>query len=231
MRRKATIGLAAFGLTAAASAGLPALTPLREHYDKSVPVSGNTLVGLRRGPASAALSLSGLSVEIPKGAAGKLCLAMITRDGRYSGSQDFDLNGAGSGATGLRLQSQKERDGALQLYRVADLAVRFRMRSSCDSGPPGTYLVSQWPGATSSDPLTVYVNVKLSSAVAYLTDEHGQKLSEKPSTCEAITAGSRTAFDHQCTIPASKGAVRSIRLDIYGTTGSHRVETYPIALN
>jgi hypothetical protein len=219
------------GTTAAAALVLIPVGELQEHFEKTVPVAGSMLVGLRRGPAEGPLSLQALAVDLPDNAGGMLCLDMSTRDGRYTASQDFKLQGPKAGPVSLNLKSRHPED--LRGYADADLAVMLQLRDSCDEGAPRAYLAARWTTTATEDTLTALVNVKLSRANMVLVDSAGQQVPGEEAPCQAITSGARTAYDHECSLllkPGMAATAKWLRIDTTAATGARHSETYAIAL-
>jgi hypothetical protein len=67
-----------------------------EAYLDQVPVSGSILTGLQYSTPSDSVGRN-LWIRIPRAATGKLCISVITDDGRYSAAAEFNLSALSSG--------------------------------------------------------------------------------------------------------------------------------------
>lgn len=100
-----------------------------EHFEKSVPVSGTVLTGVQYASAEP-LSRKSLMTWIPTSHAARLCLSVISDDGRYRASSEFILPPNLSGFTTLDYPTSNFKE--LREYGPNRIAALGVLQNSCN---------------------------------------------------------------------------------------------------
>lgn len=176
------------------------LQPL--HFDESlnpeVRVSGATRGGILINALDRPTSLDRLLVRLPETLAERrLCLNLVTRDGRYQAQMEFDVPESAENFVELayptRFQTQLLQ--ADQPY----LAVLASLRKDC-SGADALFVPVAWHLPDGLQRLQILVNAGHNDAQIIIPTRDGTR---KTFPCERIDADARIAFDRLCTIELS----------------------------
>jgi hypothetical protein len=165
-----------------------------ELYLDQVPVSGSILAGLQHSTPSDSTGKS-LWVRIPQAAIGKLCVSVITDDGRYSAAAQFALSALSSGEHSLPYPTKYgER---LRRYTSGRTALLASIADVCAS--PGanlpTYLPISWSPPADANKFLVLVNSGDSDVRLY------RNSTKTFSQCKKVEMNAaRVAYDTICTV-------------------------------
>lgn len=184
----------------------PMSLPYREVYLANPKVSGNNLVGLRWAGQDGKFKPDDVRVRVSdRRSIGPVCVAISTKDGRYSAENMYDLGAGGTDTPGFK--SNTRFSSELAAYTADQVSVEVH-KDACDSAQIGTlipaYLGASGPSANA--PLLAFVNADPARVEIAILD--GGK--QTPGTCEAAGTGVQIAYSAQCTIavpPTLHGAV------------------------
>jgi hypothetical protein len=128
-----------------------------EAYLDQVPVSGSILTGLQYSTPSDSAGKN-LWVRIPQAAIGKLCISVITDDGRYSAAAQFNLSALSSGEHSLPYPTKYVEQ--LRKYTSGRTALLASIADVCASpgARPPTYLPISWSPPANANTFLVLVN-------------------------------------------------------------------------
>jgi hypothetical protein len=164
-----------------------------EHLEKGVPVSGSLLVGVQYETADRIIQKS-LTAWIPSSHPSKLCLSVISDDGRYVASAEFSVSSAQSES--VTLDFPTEQFGTLQHYGPSGLAILGILQEVCNGGAiykDGSLTPISWLATTPGSPLALKVNSG-GTDVKLFSQTGGQPVNCK----KARISDARIAFDTLC---------------------------------
>lgn len=165
-----------------------------EAYLDQVPVSGSILTGIQYSTSSDPAGKN-LWVRIPQAVIGKLCISVITDDGRYSAAAQFNLSALSSGEHSLPYPTKYGEQ--LRKYTSGRTALLASIADVCAT--PGaslpTYLPISWSPPADANKLLVLVNSGDSDVRLY---RNSTKLFSQCKKVEMNAA--RVAYDTICPV-------------------------------
>jgi len=172
----------------------PISLPLHEEYREQVPVSGRLLVGIST-LSSAQPSTPNLTLLAPaREKDGMICMQVMSRDGSYWSENTFSLPPGEEGAVSLDYPSRYLEK--LYSEQPSDLALMAKF-GSC--GKEGLAMISGWSAAQLNEPDVLVVLINSARSSTFISGRYAEDWG-RPSACEAITEGRRTAYDTRCEI-------------------------------
>lgn len=185
--------LFAFPLAAAAQGpGTASLlsNPFAESYQPEVSVSGNVIVGIMLGAASAAVVEDAIAVNATaRRGEGFICLEAASRDGIYTSKNEYQVPSEAAGL--VRLPYRSQLGDVLREYASERLAL-LASAGRCDSGSSDYYLVRPSSLGATED-VVIFINSFGATDVFYALDGDADV-----SACEYISQGRRTTYDFVC---------------------------------
>jgi len=187
-------------MVSAASIASAQAQPLQpDHFEESlnpeVNVSGATRGGVLMDALARPDSLDTLTVRIPANmAAEQLCLALVTRDGRYEARMEFALPPGAGDFVELSYPSQFKQ----QLLDAKEpyLAVLAGLKPDCQANKT-VYIPTSWKRPDTLAELQLIINAgNLDAHVAVPVLDGGERRFE----CERIATSPTIAFNRICTI-------------------------------
>lgn len=194
-----------------ATAGYVHAQPLQpdrfeEALNPQVNVSGATRGGVLVGARQRLESLETLTVRVPpETKTRKLCLTLVTRDGRYQARMDFSLPAGTEDFVELNYPSRFKE----QLLEANEpyLAVLAGLKSDCDADE-NVYIPTAWRPPDALSELQLVINAgNLDAHVSVPLIEGGERRFE----CARIETSPTIAFNRICTIEIADD------LDLMGT--------------
>jgi hypothetical protein len=165
-----------------------------EAYLDQVPVSGSILTGLQYSTPSDSAGKN-LWVRIPQEAIGKLCVSVITDDGRYSAAAQFNLSALSSGERSLPYPTKYGEQ--LRKYTSGRTALLASIADACASPRANlpTYLPISWSPPADANKFLVLVNSGDSDVRLY------RNSSKAFSQCKKVEMNAaRVAYDTICPV-------------------------------
>ena len=191
-----------------ANAGAQPLQPthFEEALNPQVNVSGATRGGVQIAALEGPESLETLTVRIPPDTPfGQICLALITRDGRYQGSMEFTLPAGTEDFVELNYPSRFKQQ--LLTAKQPYLAVLAGLRSDC-AADDTAYIPTAWKRPATLSELQLIVNAGNLDAHVIVPTREGER---RRFECERISTSPTIAFNRICTIELADD------LDLMGT--------------
>jgi hypothetical protein len=173
---------------------IPSPEVFTEAYLEQVPVSGSILTGLQYSTPSDSAGKN-LWVRIPQAAIGKLCISVITDDGRYSAAAQFSLSALTSGEHSLPYPTKYGQQ--LRKYTAGRTALLASIADACTSPRESlpTYLPISWSPPADANKLLVLVNSGDSDVRLY------RNSTKMFSPCNKVQMNAaRVAYDTICSV-------------------------------
>lgn len=189
----------------------PATKQLKEDYKDEVPVSGRVVAGL----SLAGLELPGELAILPSQseAGARICVQVMSRDGRYWAENNFVLPEVVAGAA-VHLRYESRYLEELNLAGADDLAL-LSFFGSCDADQEREYVLTSRAKLSSGDrALIIYVNSARADTYAGILNRAQR---EKPQRCRVLTEGRRTGYDTICELALREGdsELDALRIKIF----------------
>jgi len=167
-----------------------------EVWRSEVPVAGGVRVGILAGTMDKAVIMDALAVQISTPVTGKLCVDIISRDGRYNAHMEYGLPDQTVGNHLLDFPTQ--RSEILSGYKARELAVlAYQVTDKCKTRKK-QYLVAQWGVDSGFEQITILLNTGGLETSIVLPSSTGETGFSK---CQpAYGDMKRTAFDTECTV-------------------------------
>lgn len=166
----------------------------RESFLQKVTVSGGIRAGFMFKSASNRVDVHDLFIHLPHDVnepEAMLCVAMVSRDGRYAASWEYALGSQPSGAIAVTLPSKYQEQ--IASYSTDELVVLAAIANKdCLSGEM-RYVPSSWGGTDKSEYI-LYVNSGSEDTVVGIPGRTERV------QCEKIKSDGTVAFDTKCTI-------------------------------
>ncbi|RLA55975.1 MAG: hypothetical protein DRQ98_03640 [Gammaproteobacteria bacterium] len=184
---------------------------LQEAYNEEVPVSGRVIAGV----SLVGATLPGELVIFPLAASAgdKVCVQIMSRDGRYWAENNFLLpDGALDGPIQLRYDSRYADE--LQAFESSDLAILSHL-GACDDPANDKYVLnSRSKLADEARALFVFVNSARADTYAGVMNRPDR---EKPQKCRRIVEGRRTGYDTICKIALREddAGLKNLEIKVY----------------
>jgi len=181
-------------------AGYAHAQPLQpDHFEESlnpeVNVSGATRGGVLIEALGKPESLETLTVRLPPQTAdNRLCLTLVTRDGRYQGSMEFTLPAGSEDFVELSYPSRFKQQ--LLTANEPYLAVLAGLRSDCEADDTA-YIPTAWQRPDTLSELQLIVNAGNLDAHVIVPTRDGKR---RRFECERISISPTIAFNRICTI-------------------------------
>ncbi len=173
-----------------------AAAAFKETYRDNVPVAGEVRVGVVAGDPEATVDPGRLFVRLPATEAPKLCVQILSQDGRYLAELEYDISGSTPGLQPLQFPTRRASE--VRGYRARELAVLAHAATgSCRKVKE--IVVAQWSDEASPAAILVLLNVTdvdTTLAVPLVAGGH-QRIA-----CRRIEGDAqKTAFDTRCEVP------------------------------
>lgn len=166
-----------------------------EYLNPKVEVSGTTRAGILLDAMATATALETLSVRIPENFThDRLCLNLVTRDGRYEAIMEFSVPSGAEGLIELTFPSRYKRQ--LLEPEKPFLSVLAGLRKDCEDDET-IYLPAGFSLSESLTKLDVVVNVGDLDAHLAIPTRGGSK---RRIECERIEISPTVAFNRICTV-------------------------------
>lgn len=184
------------GRTTAAAQAMAPLEPRSkwERWVDEVPVSGGVIVGVMASAARSPVDLNALTVELPRSAAGPLCVEVSSHDGRYSARLEYDL-GPSRARTAIALRLPTQYGSRLRSYTASELVVLARLTRKCGD-PQGAIVPAAWSQTGRGDTVYVFANSRVPTDVLGGVGAAAQY----EARCVEVV-GVTTAFNLRCAVP------------------------------
>ncbi|GAB7080502.1 hypothetical protein [Megalodesulfovibrio paquesii] len=167
----------------------------KENFDSAVPVSGSVIVGVRLGEAEGNVAVQDTQLVLPT--ATDVCVRVVTRDGRYSANNVYRLPAPVAGANRVRLSPVTLHYAqALSDYKKDDLAI---CAFAAHNGSCAPAQVAYLPHLADPRQPGQHLNILINSGARYSAVLVRKK--QQQVRCQAISQGSKIAYDQKCQIP------------------------------
>ena len=165
---------------------------LQEDYRQEVPVSGRVITGISlSGDLLEEKSFFSILTPEPKSPF-KVCVQILSRDGRYWAENEFFIDGGPSDVSLLEYPSKFQEQ--LTEYPATDLAV-LTQEGRCDN--KGKALISGWHTKKYNTAKSAWIYLNTARTDAFASGYYGNKWGETI-LCERIETGKRTGYDSIC---------------------------------
>jgi hypothetical protein len=199
-RRFWALAAALFALLALALPAPATAQPLQpERFEESlnpeVKVSGATRGGVLLDALESPESLEAIVVRVPESfATGRICLDLVSRDGRYEASLELSLPAERDNFIEIAYPTRfrEELTGSEQPY----LAALASLRGDCQ-GEVSAFLPATWGSASEPDRIDVLINAGHNDARIVVPTDSG---SRRAFPCRRLEAQPTIAFDRVCTV-------------------------------
>ena len=171
-----------------------------ENYVTTPKISGNNLVGLRWLTQDRRFDLDSVHIIVAQPQSiGRVCVEIVSKDGRYTSDNIYDLSRSGTPAPGFDLPTNFKSE--LTAYSTDDLSVIVR-KAPCDTGQ----LTPIIPAFLGTDPaerpqsseLRAFVNADPARIAMIVIDGVGQTIAN--GQCGVAGSGVRIAYAAECAI-------------------------------
>jgi len=188
---------------------------LTERFYASVPVGGAVLVGVRAHPASGHIDPNNLWAIIPAPSERLLCVSLVSPDGRYQGSAEYDIAAVRPGRYRLALPTHfapvlrgfaAQEFGAFAVEAPSCDALALARLTSSNRGAVAVVLA--WGPDESVDSVAIHVQTDQTSAVVHLEGSPSRQIPCRPATGPSIVV-----FDAVCVVPLAHGAAVRLHLE------------------
>lgn len=187
-------------------AAQPALEPreFQETLDETVPISGETILGLQCASTEKRNDSTRVYVAIPDGEIESLSVTVASQDGKYLGRASYDVGDLPPGPASLRFPTAY--GAALKGYRDTQLAIR----ASADDRQQAfrtLLLLSCWTDLAAEDQLLL-LNAGRADAILL---HRAKGKAEVVGTCERLDSEMKSvAFDTKCRLGSAHRDVRDL---------------------
>jgi len=194
-------------------------------------VVGAAIVGVRLDGPDMPFDPSAVRVRLgsaQRPAANKLCLKVISRDGRYFARAQYGADGAADPAPLVEFRTAYK--AILSSYSNRDVAASAYIGANCN-GPEVEYVVSQLTPSVRSDGLIVQIRAGEARVRAQLTQ--GANPVGQAVLCDRFQNGPTVGYTGECSIklPAdAKSGKYQINIGETSSTGDIKVKAYPLTL-
>jgi hypothetical protein len=215
LARIALVTLLCAAVTDGAAQTLQPRGPLKERLYNRVPVSGAVVVGLRAQPTEGHVDPHNLWALIPEHLESLLCVSLVSPDGRYEGSAEYEIAGMSPGR--YRLQFPTRYAAQLRGFVADEFGTFAVASSSCSSADLArsalsssgvSAIVIAWTPIESPDSVVIQVQSGQTSAVVQLNDPSSRQI-----PCRYPLSRSAVSFDAICVVPITRGAAVRLRLE------------------
>jgi hypothetical protein len=134
------------------------LEPLRfqEAFNNIVALPGGVLFGVAIGDIEPLADASRIAIDFRGGTASRLCVSVLSIDGRYWAKLEFDISNLPSGTYRVRFPTSYAAE--LGRFRRYEVAVNPELSDQCRDGPIKGYGAVRWTQAASDAQVTLLVN-------------------------------------------------------------------------
>ena len=168
----------------------------KETYLTKVPVSGiGVRAGIISGGQQRTFAPGSFAVAMPSGSSGRLCVTISSRDGRYQGTYEYDIQADLVGTLRLRTPTKFSRE--LREYSTDQMAILASVATNCRVAP-SRYVLSSWGSQVATDTVVALLNSRLPTRIVVGRDDRVRD-SVPCLPLEGVT----TAFNLRCAIPRS----------------------------
>lgn len=179
---------------------LPPIGRFSEVYLENPKVSGNNLVGLRWLSQEHAFDPNSVHVVVANAQAiGRVCVEVVSKDGRYSSENVYDLSRSQTPAPGFKSPTSYKPE--LTAYATDDVSVIVR-KAPCDTGQLTpiipAFLSSSPTDRPSSSELRAFANADPARVSMTLVDRTGEPIAT--GRCSPAGSGVKIAYAAQCAI-------------------------------
>ena len=239
LRAFASIGFLICAQGALAADVLPLDGALAESFlDKPPPPSPNrgatvgaVIVGVRLDGPEAPFDPAALQVRLgaPGQSSARLCLKLISRDGRYFARGQYKAPTGSDPAPALEFRTSYK--DLVTKFSNRDVAAAAYFATNCADASKSEYVASQFSPQAVSERLVVQLRAGEARVRAQLLQDKtpvGQ-----PVLCDRYTDGSTSGFTSQCTVPLPKdikSGAYQLALGETATTGEIKVNLYALRL-
>jgi hypothetical protein len=189
------------GTPAAAQVGALATETFQESLRANVPAGGEIFRGLHKSPLDARPRFDQVSVALPAGNQGRLCVKVETQDGRYLGEASYLIGRRPSPITRALLLPTMHR-GLLEALPIRDISIVAYVAEACAARE--RLYVPMFPGVARlpAGEIVVLVNSRTPDVIVRVFHEEARRYQ----ACERDTASERqVAFNVECRIDLPAG--------------------------
>lgn len=172
------------------------ISEVNETFSKKVKVSGSYFHGLQYAGKH---ELDELYVHLPEASAGKLCIAIISIDGRYKAKLRHKILSPLSGRTKISFNS-KYLD-SLSSYKENELAINARLGDNCGQELTAPKLVVSWGEEFAPVDLIIFLRSDAHKDTAMLPNSERPLYTVK---CQKITGSYNVSYDKKCILSAKE---------------------------
>ncbi len=178
------------------------LTPRwTEQLRPRTPLSGILVPGIMSGDPEALARTDTITLRLPDGAAGPVCVSVQSQDGRYSAQTRLQIPGA---SRIVSLAGPSRYRGELRRYRAGQLAISATLGGDCRDDL-ATHVVPHWgAGPSAHDDIYLYINSRDYTDVRWRGPDGALAMARCPEAGDEFVVYSRV-----CRIPAAALGTRT----------------------
>lgn len=183
-----------------------------DSYIREVPVSGTVRAGIFIGNPRDTIQNGTFFVKLPTINTSKLCIDIVSRDGRYSAAIKYDIQNLLSGIYELPvLKKYKNSLNHVQQYKSGDIAVLASLKENCNSTTKG-FVPVRWDRPNFDDDLIILIN-STNAFETSITWIDGRDTNHK-SKCLKLKGAEYVAFDTLCKLTGKQADdARALKLE------------------
>jgi hypothetical protein len=167
------IWLAVLPLDGARPQGLGILDPLhfQEDFTNTVALGPALIHGVAIGDLEPAVEVGQIAVDFAGGIANRLCVSMLSIDGRYWARLEFDISNRRSGTYQVRFPTTHAAD--LRRYRRYEVAVNPILSDQCDDGTIRGFGAVLWAPREPATQVALLINASGLRTILEVPDRDG----------------------------------------------------------
>lgn len=165
----------------------------REKWIENVPLAGGIRAGVMTGADESSVDPNIITIFIPESNLTRLCVEIVSQDGRYRAKLEYDVKDANKGPLLVRLPTKYESE--LKEYRKNEISVLAEMNQACGDSI-NTFVVACWGNCNGIDDITIFVNSSVPTEI--MVPFEGQQCTSLP--CNTIENENTIGYNKYCNI-------------------------------
>jgi len=169
-------------------------TEMTESLAEHTPVGRTSVPGIMARVGDAPVSPEIFFVQLPAGASGRICVQLLSKDGRYQARLEYPAQRNGNRELALDLPSNHRDE--LKKYSEVELAIRAVLRPDCHQAG-GTSVLASWTAGPPDSQFVVLLNSDFATWVVRLASDG--RVADRV-TCQELT-GIIVSYNRICRVP------------------------------
>jgi hypothetical protein len=150
----------------------------------------------------------------------RLCLQIVSQDGRYSASGTIDVFGATEGVQSINLPLSGDKKKYVAALLERELAIELSYRPTCNAGRDGEVHAAAWFGTEKPSGVVSFLFQALNNDAYLVADQAQSRQRQKCQKTSSGTISSTAAINSICQLgPAVGDVVRQIDIQIFDPFG------------